>query len=139
METPCQSSPRDAQHKNNSSWLRHAHTSAHTHIHMRCNCEAGVEQVSQLSVCVCVSVCEQGTRPRSEPLSGRGIICLGFYESCQQCYYSILNFDVLLGLAAPPPSCLHTVLWPASLRCSTKGYGSKYRKRGGLQHMQPVI
>lgn len=55
METPCQSSPRDAQHKNNSSWLRHAHTSAHTHIHT-----GGVivrPGLNRWASCVCVCVC----------------------------------------------------------------------------------
>lgn len=51
-------------------------------------------------------MCERRTRPRSEPLSDGEIRLLGKscgagYVSCHQCYYSILNFDVLLELAAP--------------------------------------
>lgn len=47
-----------------------------------------------------------------------------FRERCQQSYYSILNFDALLGLAAP---------WHHNTdgagRCSTKRYGSGYTQR----------
>lgn len=139
MKTPCQSSPRDAEDKNNSSWLRHAHTPTHTHVHT-----GGVivrPGLNRWASCMW----EWGTRPRSEPLSGREIVCLGrggwFYESCQQCYYSILNFDVLLGLSAPWHH--HAYILYSGPPCSNAQPSvtgqSTSQKRRGPQYTQPLI
>lgn len=112
METRSQVSAGDVQHRNNTHTYPHAHK------------RWGLKQVSQLCLCFCG--CQQGWGPdQSLYLAEIHLpIKVGqFYSSCQLRCYSILNFDVLLGLIADCGSIMHTL---CSAACCTEFNRSKY-------------